>query len=413
MDDLFQTLDHVSFTPTRQAGLDRLRAFTPHMGGHYARMRNHDLGPDRRSNVSMLSPWIRTRTILETEATAAALDRFALSTSEKFVQEVCWRTYFKGWLEHRPSVWTLYMRERDRALDQLSGGRGKAYRQAIEGKTGIEGFDDWAQELVDTGYLHNHARMWFASIWIFTLGLPWELGADFFLTHLIDGDPASNTLSWRWVAGLHTPGKTYLARRSNMAKFTDGRFSPDGLASEAHPVDGPENPGPGPLRPGDPWPEGPMALLLTEDDLHVESLRPPGGTITHMAGASLADFRSPAGAGTLARDFVAGSVDDALSRGAARFETSSTRLGDGSAFVDDAVRWVRETGADTVITGFPPVGWGREALETLRQRLASDGVHLAFLQRDWDRAFWPYARNGFFGLKKQIPSVLAELGFAV
>jgi deoxyribodipyrimidine photo-lyase len=79
-------------------------------------------------------------------------------------------------------------------------------------------FDDWAQELVATGYLHNHARMWFASIWIFTLRLPWELGADFFLRHLIDGDPASNTLSWRWVGGLHTPGKTYLATADNIAE---------------------------------------------------------------------------------------------------------------------------------------------------------------------------------------------------
>ena len=61
--------------------------------------------------------------------------------------------------------------------------------------TGIEGFDDWARELVDTGYMHNHARMWFASIWIFTLRLPWALGADFFLRHLLDADAASNTLS--------------------------------------------------------------------------------------------------------------------------------------------------------------------------------------------------------------------------
>ena len=50
--------------------------------------------------------------------------------------------------------------------------------------------------------MHNHVRMWFASIWIFTLNLPWQLGADFFMQHLLDGDPASNTLSWRWVAGI-------------------------------------------------------------------------------------------------------------------------------------------------------------------------------------------------------------------
>lgn len=413
MDDLFPTLDHVDLIPTRQAGLARLKAFTPQMGGHYARMRNHDLGPARRGNVSMLSPWIRTRTILEDEAAGAALGRFALSTAEKFIQEVCWRTYFKGWLEHRPSVWTTYLRERDRALDQLSGGREKAYRMAIAGQTGIEGFDDWARELVDTGYLHNHARMWFASIWTFTLGLPWELGADFFLTHLIDGDPASNTLSWRWVAGLHTPGKTYLARRSNMAKFTDGRFAPEGLATEAAPVEGPENPRPGDLRPGDPWPDGRLAMLLTEDDLNVETLRPAGATVTHLAGASLADLRSRGGAGGPARDFLAGAVDDALARGGALYSVAPTRLRDGLNFVEDATRWIRATGAETVVTGFPPVGWGRETLDTLRQRLDGEGVRLLYLQRDWDRAFWPHARKGFFGLKKEIPGVLAELGFAV
>ncbi|MEM8657814.1 MAG: FAD-binding domain-containing protein, partial [Pseudomonadota bacterium] len=84
---------------------------------------------------------------------------------------------------------------------------------------------------------HNHTRMWFASIWIFTLQLPWQLGADLFLRHLLDGDPASNTLSWRWVGGLHTVGKTYLARADNIRKFTNGRFDPKGLARAALPLE--------------------------------------------------------------------------------------------------------------------------------------------------------------------------------
>ncbi len=81
------------------------------------------------------------------------------------------------------------------------------WEQATTGRTGLACFDAWARELLDVGYLHNPARMWFASLWIFTLELPWALGADFFLRHLLDGDPASNTLSWRWVGGLQTPGK--------------------------------------------------------------------------------------------------------------------------------------------------------------------------------------------------------------
>ena len=100
------------------------------------------------------------------------------------------------------------------------------YRAAIDGETGIECFDAWSAELCETGYLHNHARMWFASIWIFTLKLPWRLGADFFYRHLLDGDAASNTLSWRWVAGLHTRGKPYAARADNIATYSGGRFTP-------------------------------------------------------------------------------------------------------------------------------------------------------------------------------------------
>lgn len=64
-------------------------------------------------------------------------------------------------------------------------------------------------------FLTALGSLWFASVWIFTLRPPWELGADLFMRQLLDGDPASNTLSWRWVAGMHTRGKHYLARRDN------------------------------------------------------------------------------------------------------------------------------------------------------------------------------------------------------
>ena len=64
------------------------------------------------------------------------------------------------------------------------------YKNAIDGNTNIECFNEWVNELKENNYLHNHARMWFASIWIFTLELPWQLGAEFFMKHLYDGDAA-------------------------------------------------------------------------------------------------------------------------------------------------------------------------------------------------------------------------------
>jgi deoxyribodipyrimidine photo-lyase len=101
-----------------------------------------------------------------------------------------------------------------------------AYQQATLAQSGIDVFDHWAKELKSEGYLHNHARLWLSSLWIHTLKLPWQWGAAWFLEHLFDGDPASNTLSWRWVAGLHTKGKAYMASAENIAKFTNRRLSP-------------------------------------------------------------------------------------------------------------------------------------------------------------------------------------------
>ena len=82
--------------------------------------------------------------------------------------------------------------------------------------------------------------MWFASIWIFTLNLPWELGARFFMKYLFDGDAASNTLSWRWVAGIQTQGKNYLARESNIRKFTNQRYMNTSLNENALPLENPK-----------------------------------------------------------------------------------------------------------------------------------------------------------------------------
>jgi hypothetical protein len=127
-------------------------------------------------------------------------------------------------------VWNDYYEYSDNNLNS------EDYKKAIEGTTGIVCFNNWVEELVNENYLHNHTRMWFASIWIFTLNLPWQLGANFFMKHLLDGDSASNTLSWRWVAGLQTVGKHYLATASNISKFTNNVHKPQNLNEDALPL---------------------------------------------------------------------------------------------------------------------------------------------------------------------------------
>jgi deoxyribodipyrimidine photo-lyase len=399
------------FAPTRAAGLTRLGTFAPSAGRRYAAQRNLDLGPDRRGNVSLLSPYIRHRLVTEEEVLAAVLARHTPAAAEKFIQEMFWRTYFKGHLETRPVIWGNYRSALERQAQALGdeGGMGKLYDRAVEGRTGIDGFDAWVLELVETGYLHNHARMWLASIWIFTLRLPWELGADFMLCHLLDGDPASNTLSWRWVGGLHTKGKTYLARRDNIATCTEGRSSPAGLAIEAPPLEEPPLPSAGRLREAaDRFPAGKVGLLLTEEDLQPASLARGDAEVVAVAGATLAEGRSPFAVSPLVQRFTDGALMDGLRSAADAFGAPATRL--PSLTATAILAWVRASGAATIVTPYAPVGPVATRLAEIAPRLHADGIRLVEVRRAFDTTAWPHGTRGFFAMKEKIPHVLRTLG---
>ena len=223
----------MNFETTRAKAIEKLDRFVERNLSDYSKLRNFDFGPDKRSNVSCLSPYITHGVLNEVEIIKKSLAKYSFNKNEKFIQEVLWRTYWKGWLELRPSVWSDYIISlnsiREKYKENIN------YLRAIEGKTNIECFDEWVKELKTHNYLHNHTRMWFASIWIFTLDLPWQLGAEFFLKHLYDGDAASNTLGWRWVAGIQTQGKHYLASEWNIKKFTNNRFQNIKLNENAPP----------------------------------------------------------------------------------------------------------------------------------------------------------------------------------
>ena len=223
----------MNFETSRAKAIEKLDRFVERNLSDYSKLRNFDFGPDKRSNVSCLSPYITHGVLNEVEIIKKSLAKYSFNKNEKFIQEVLWRTYWKGWLELRPSVWSDYIISlnsiREKYKEDIN------YLKAIEGTTNIECFDEWVKELKTHNYLHNHTRMWFASIWIFTLDLPWQLGAEFFLKHLYDGDAASNTLGWRWVAGIQTQGKHYLASEWNIKKFTNNRFQNIKLNENAPP----------------------------------------------------------------------------------------------------------------------------------------------------------------------------------
>lgn len=389
-------------TASRTAALARLDAFAPQAGRAYADGRNIDPGPDQPGHVSRLSPAIRHRLISEEEVVRAVVAQHSFAASEKFVQEVLWRTYWKGWLQLRPAIWTRFVAERD--VLTPSAGLAKALATAEAGATGIAGFDDWARELVATGYLHNHARMWFASIWIFTLRLPWVLGADFFLRHLIDADPASNTLSWRWVAGLQTAGKTYLATADNIARNTGGRFAPQGLAQTAQALS--EDPLPRPaalalLAEFDP--AAPALLLITPEDLSPETLF--AGSSNIRAVHAIAAVRGWPW-GEQARAFVTAATADAAQRASAAFACP----GAASASLDAPTLITAAQAANVrmIATAYAPVGPVAAALAALAPVLAAEGITLYQRRRAWDDAFWPHATKGFFPFRERIPALLAE-----
>ena len=222
------------FEASRAKAVDKLNTFVEQNLSDYSKLRNFDFGPSNRSNVSCLSPYITHGIINELEVINKSLKKFSFAKNEKFIQEVLWRVYWKGWLELRPDVWSDYLIELDKIKKEFKNNQ--SYLDAIEGKTNVDCFNQWVIELKESNYLHNHTRMWFASIWIFTLELPWQLGAEFFMQHLYDGDAASNTLGWRWVAGIQTQGKHYLASEWNINKFTNNRFKNIKLSENAKPI---------------------------------------------------------------------------------------------------------------------------------------------------------------------------------
>ncbi|WP_299376426.1 FAD-binding domain-containing protein [uncultured Tateyamaria sp.] len=393
-----------TFPPTRTKALDRLRRFVPAAGRDYAARRNYDLGPGQHSGVSTLSPYLRARLITEEEVLRSVLGRHSASAAEKFIQEVYWRTYWKGWLEMRPQVWTMYRASLSSALNevQTQAGLRARWEDACRGETEIDCFNTWAQELVQTGYLHNHARMWFASIWIFTLRLPWELGADFFLRHLLDGDPASNTLSWRWVAGIQTVGKTYLARPDNIAKYTQNRFPhPTGLAQVAEPLPAQPMPEPQPLPLSGTVPaNGVTGLLLHDEDTSPGFVLDQGLDVKATACVTVRSDLSPLAIAPHVDEFATGALADATARYGARLGAVS----DVTAKAEAIAHWAQ--GLDQIVTAYAPVGPVASLLSALRAR--DDVPPVIEVQRPYDRAAWPHATRGFFKFKARIPDLISE-----
>ena len=375
------------FEASRAKAVDKLNHFVENNLLEYSKLRNFDFGPDNRSNISCLSPYISHGIINELEVIDKSLKKFSFAKNEKFIQEVLWRVYWKGWLELRPNVWSDYLMELNNLRDQFKSNQN--YLNAIEGKTDLECFNQWVNELKENNYLHNHTRMWFASIWIFTLELPWQLGAEFFMKHLYDGDAASNTLGWRWVAGIQTQGKHYLASEWNIKKFTNNRFKNIKLNENASPKISEKSYTLIKKEFNNPQNIDEKNLLVFENNLSFE----------------ISDFKE----NKFEKIYIISNKNEnrsiKLSEKLVKFkslliEDQKQRLKDRS--INCEVIDISEIkNIENCYSLYPTVG---ENLDYL----SSNNLKLNFLYRDLDQLAWQFCNKGFFNFKNYIPKIISS-----
>jgi len=376
----------MKFEASRAKAINQLNNFVENNLGEYSKLRNFDFGPEKRSNISCLSPYITHGIINEKEVIQKSLNKFSFSKNEKFIQEVLWRTYWKGWLELRPNVWADYLVELNQIKNEFQNNQ--VYISAIEGKTNIDCFNVWVNELKENNYLHNHTRMWFASIWIFTLELPWQLGAEFFMQHLYDGDAASNTLGWRWVAGVQTQGKHYLASEWNIKKFTNNRFkniklnenAPPKISEKSYQIvkrdfNNPQN-------------IEEKNLLIFENNLSFE----------------ITDFKDNNFNKIYLVSNKNGNRSIKLSEKVMKFkslliEDQEKRLKDQSINCQ-AIDISEITNIENCYGLYPTVG---ENLDFIN----SNNLKIDFLFRNLDQLAWQYCKKGFFNFKNYIPKIVS------
>ena len=376
----------MKFETSRASALNRLDDFVEKDLSEYSKLRNFDFGPENRKNISGLSPYITHGVINEKEVIEKSLSKFSFSKNEKFIQEVLWRTYWKGWLELRPNVWTDYLIELNKIREEYKDNQN--YINAIDGKTSIECFNHWVTELKENNYLHNHTRMWFASIWIFTLELPWQLGAELFMQHLYDGDSASNTLGWRWVAGIQTQGKHYLASEWNIKKFTNNRFNNIKLNENAPPK------------------ISEKTYSIVKKDFSSKNIENKNLLIfENNLSFETTDFQN----NKFKKIYIISNKNENRS-----IKLSEKVIKFKSLLIDDQKERLKNNSIDCdildisevkniserVIALYPTVG---ENLDYLN----SNNLKLDFLYRKLDQCSWQYCNKGFFNFKKFIPKIIS------
>ena len=134
----------MNFKPSRTFAEELMNKFIENNLVNYSKLRNFDYGPDKRANVSCLSPYVTHGVISEVELIQKSLNKYSFVKNEKFIQEIMWRTFWKGWMELRPDVWADYLLELNQIRDKYKNNQD--YKKAVEGSTEIQCFNEWVGE---------------------------------------------------------------------------------------------------------------------------------------------------------------------------------------------------------------------------------------------------------------------------
>jgi deoxyribodipyrimidine photo-lyase len=375
----------MNFKTSRKEALEVLENYVEKEITNYNSKRNFDFGPLNRENVSCLSPYITHRLITEYEVTKKVLSKHPHQKVEKYIQEIFWRVYWKGWLELRPKVWSDFIED----LKTIE--ENENYQKAINAQTDIQCFNDWVRELKENNYLHNHTRMWFASIWIFTLKLPWQKGAEFFMKHLLDGDAASNTLSWRWVAGLQTKGKHYVAQAWNISKFTNNKYQKVELNENALPLTDTRE---YKLKAPEISKEdiGSDTLLFFENDLNIESLKLK--KYQNIFCIFISNEKRKIKLDEKVMNFKKKIIDDQTKR------FPDTKVLEETQFEELA----KKTKNFDII--YPSIGENLSFLKLIKKK---KNLEYNFLLREGDEFCWQFSNKGYFNFKSNIPKIIQKI----
>ena len=322
-------------------------------------------------------------------------NQFSYGQVEKYIDEICWRTYWKGWLEHRPKVWYDYLSDLSSLDDKKNNSN---YVNAVTGKTGLECFDDWVKDLLEFGYLHNHTRMWFASIWIFYFKLPWQLGAEFFYQNLIDADPASNTLSWRWVAGLQTMGKKYITYQENIDRFTGSRYKfPEQFKLQDNLIDEYVFYEPSYKdRESIVSSSSKKGYIVIEEDLSFENVKKNHPVL--IQSESYNTFNQSNNVKLLSDEALKQAIEYCENNISSKVTTFNWQ---NPSTIE---KWILENSINEIEIIAPTIGKYEKLIPSTFNQL---DVKIFYYYHDWDISFWEHADKGFFKLKKKIKNIVS------